>query len=307
LQQALQFEDGLNYPSTGASRLIIGWRDLAANLAVTVRPLSSRAEFERAEEVQSSAWGVGERGVTPKEVLIAIQDNGGLVLGAFDGESMVGYALLLTGYRNGKVYMYSHQTGVAKEYQSRGVGFLLKRKQREVSLRRGFKMIAWTFDPLIGLNAHFNVKKLGVVARNYLEDYYGPMGDSINWGLPTDRFLSEWYLEPSMQANIRSYAKGVTKDTLRVIQRSGTEPYPKCRDWHVDLSVEKALLDIPRDIVLLKKKELAEAKRWREATREAFEKYFGAGFAAVALLETGGQLRYLLAKADLPDNIFKHR
>jgi predicted GNAT superfamily acetyltransferase len=275
-------------------------------LGVTVRPLSSRAEFVLAEGVQASAWGVGDRGVTPKEVLIAIHDNGGLVLGAFDGKSMVGYSLLMPGYRGGTVYMYSHQTGVTKDYQSKGVGYLLKRKQREVALKRGFKMIAWTFDPLIGRNAHFNVKKLGVIARNYMVDYYGPMDDSINWGLPTDRFLCEWYLDSSTQASIRPYRGGVTNETFRVIQRTGAEPYPRCKDWSIDLSAEKVLVDIPRDIVELKKKSLDEARKWREATRDAFQHYFRAGFAAVALLETGGELRYLLAKPRLPDNVIAH-
>jgi predicted GNAT superfamily acetyltransferase len=275
-------------------------------LGVTVRALSSRAEFELAEAVQASAWGVGDRGVTPKEVLIAVNDNGGLVLGAFDGSKMVGYSLLMPGYRRGSTYMYSHQTGVTKDYQSKGVGYLLKRKQRQVVLKKGFNMIAWTFDPLIGRNAHFNVKKLGVVARTYMEDYYGPMNDSINWGLPTDRFLCEWYLEPSLQSLIRGYAKGVDKETFRVIEKTGLEPHPRCKDWKIDLSVDRALLDIPRDIVELKKNDIEEAKRWRGATREAFERYFRAGFVAVALLEGGGQLRYLLTKPSLPDNLFAH-
>jgi len=275
-------------------------------LGIVVRPLSSRAEFEIAEGVQASAWGVGDRGVTPKEVLIAIHDNGGLVLGAFDRNSMVGYALMMPGYNGKEVYMYSHQTGVRKEYQSKGVGYLLKRKQREVALKRGFKMIAWTFDPMIGRNAHFNMKKLGIVARNYMVDYYGPMNDSINWGLPTDRVLCEWFLETSTQRRIRASTKKVTRETFRVIDRTGAEPYPKCKDWRIDLSVDKALLDIPRDIVALKKKDLDEGKRWREATRDAFQRYFGAGFTAVALIEEKGELRYLLSKPELPENPFGH-
>lgn len=275
-------------------------------MGIVVRPLSSRAEFEIAEGVQASAWGVGDRGVTPKEVLIAIHDNGGLVLGAFDRNSMVGYALMMPGYNGKEVYMYSHQTGVRKEYQSKGVGYLLKRKQREVALKRGFKMIAWTFDPMIGRNAHFNMKKLGIVARNYMVDYYGPMNDSINWGLPTDRVLCEWFLETSTQRRIRASTKKVTRETFRVIDRTGAEPYPKCKDWRIDLSVDKALLDIPRDIVALKKKDLDEGKRWREATRDAFQRYFGAGFTAVALIEEKGELRYLLSKPELPENPFGH-
>src|SRR5271165_7020930 len=170
-----------------------------------VRELESPSEFEQAEEVQMSAWGMGPRGATPKEVMIAINDNGGLALGAFEGRRLVGFALTLVGYSSGSVYMYPHMTGVAREYQSRGIGYLLKKKQREVALSRGFSFISWTFDPIIAKNANFNFEKLGVIARNYLVDYYGPMSDSINAGWPTDRFLCEWFIDPRSARKVRSY------------------------------------------------------------------------------------------------------
>ena len=269
---------------------------------ILVRPLKTPSEFEGAEAVQLSAWGKSELAVTPKEIMIAIQDNGGLVLGAFHEGRVVGYALLLSAYRDGKVYMYSHQTGVLREYQSKGVGFLLKRKQREVCLRRGFDMVAWTFDPIIARNAHFNFGKLGVVCRNYIIDYYGQMRDAVNAGLPTDRFLCEWFLEKERLAKIRSYARSPLGDAHVVIEKRGEEPHPICRDWTVDTKATKALVDIPRDIVELKREDEASALRWRLATREVFRSYFKAGYSAVALLKKGDRLQYLLTKARLPSS-----
>ncbi|MGA2198373.1 MAG: GNAT family N-acetyltransferase [Nitrososphaerales archaeon] len=277
-------------------------------MRIAVRKLESPDDFEEAEEVQMSAWGMGPRGATPKEVMIAVNDNGGLVLGAFEGKKMVGFALTLVGYRGGSVYMYSHMTGVAKEYQSRGIGFLIKRKQREISLARGFSSIAWTFDPIIARNAHFNFRKLGVVARNYLVDYYGPMTDSINAGWPTDRFLCEWFIEPRMQRLVRSYGRHPPREPHTVIERRGRGSDSFCHEWRIDTSAEKALVDIPPDVVGLKSRHPEEGNRWREATREIFQAYFGAGYSAVALLEKSGNLQYLLTRADLPPNIFaNHR
>jgi predicted GNAT superfamily acetyltransferase len=276
-------------------------------MKILVRPLARPQEFVGAEEVQLSAWGENERAVTPKEIMIAVHDNGGLVLGAFDGKKTVGFAILLPGYNGKKVYMYSHMTGVLKEYQSRGVGYLLKQKQREVSLQRGFDLIAWTFDPMIARNAHFNFGKLGVVCRNYIVDYYGPMRDPVNRGLPTDRFLCEWFIKDERLRRIRSYANESLEGAHTVIDKEGEEPYPVCRRWNVDVSVGKALVDIPRDIVELKSKDLNAAQRWRKATREIFMSYFEAGYTAVALLEQDGQFRYLLLKADLPKGVFPQR
>ena len=277
-------------------------------MRITVRELADPKEYEQAEEVQMSAWGMGPRGAAPKEVMIAINDNGGLVLGAFDGKKMVGFALTLVGYAAGEAYMYSHMTGVVKEYQSKGVGYLVKQKQREICLERGFRFIAWTFDPIIARNAYFNFNKLGVIARNYHEDYYGPMNDSINAGWPTDRFLCEWFIAPSAQRKVRSYARRPLDKAAVLIDKRGSEPDPLCHEWRVDLGVENALVDIPSDVVGLKARNAEEGRRWRTATREIFQAYFPAGYSAVALLQRGRGLQYLLTKADLPPSIFSgHR
>jgi predicted GNAT superfamily acetyltransferase len=272
---------------------------------ITVRILESPEEFERAEEVQMSAWGMTPRMATPKEVMIAINDNGGFVLGAFDEGKQVGFALTLLGRAEDRLYMYSHMTGVSREYQSKGVGYLLKQKQKEVSLERGFDLVAWTFDPIISLNAHFNLTKLGVVARNYFPDYYGPMHDSINFGWPTDRFLCEWYVKPEKQKEIRALAKADLEKGHVAIRKGGRDPYSRCLDWDVDLNAELVLVDIPSDVAKLKASSMEDGKRWRLGTREVFQKYFAAGFTAVALLEDDG-FRYLLRRVELPENVFAH-
>ena len=273
-------------------------------MKVVVRPLEAPGEFEQAEGVQMSAWGMGPLGAAPKEVMIAANDNGGLVLGAFDGKKMVGFALTLVGYKGGSLYMYSHMTGVARTHQSKGIGYLIKQKQREICLERGFEFIAWTFDPLIARNASFNVKKLGAIARNYLVDYYGPMQDSINAGWPTDRFLCEWHIRPEAMRSVRAYGRHRLRDAHLVIRKRGSEPNPVCEDWDIDTGAEWALVDIPRDVVGLKARRPTDGMRWRTSTREIFKAYFAAGHSAVALLERAGSLRYLLTKADLPPNVF---
>jgi predicted GNAT superfamily acetyltransferase len=275
-------------------------------MKVTVRPLEDPREFEEAEEVQMSAWGMGPREATPKEVMIAISDNGGVVLGAFDGRREVGFAITLAASVEGHSYLYSHMTGVRSEYQSKGVGFLLKQKQKEIALERGVGMIAWTFDPLISRNAHFNIKKLGVVARTYFIDYYGPMNDSINFGWETDRILCEWYVRPKEANRLRSLGRSDLRGAHVAISKTGHEPYSRCVDWSVDLTASKVLVDIPSDVTALKAENMEEGKRWRLATRDVFRKYFAAGYVALALIERGDEFRYLLMKTKMPENFFLH-
>lgn len=273
-------------------------------MGLSIRPLASPSDFEAAEDVQAKAWGMaGGRGVTPKEVLIAMHDNGGLVLGAFDGKMMVGLAVMMPGNAGGRAYLYSHQTGVVPEYRSRGVGYLLKQKQREAALESGVGMIAWTFDPIIALNAYFNMGKLGAIARNYHVDYYGRMPDSINDGWPTDRFLAEWYVDPRTRSRISRSAR-VRPDACSVLKTGGGEPNPRCLDWEVDLKAPQALVRIPGDIVALKRTDPSEALRWRRATREVFSSYFNAGYSAVSVDRRGGALHYVLGRVRLSRNIF---
>ena len=73
-------------------------------------------------------------------------------------------------------------------------GYMMKMKQKELAIKYGYKMIAWTFDPVMSLNGYFNIGKLGAVSRNYLDNFYGIMHDGINAGLPTDRLVAEWYI-----------------------------------------------------------------------------------------------------------------
>lgn len=241
--------------------------------------------------------------VTPKEIMIAIASNGGIVLGAFDGEDMIGVSVALPGRRHGGMYMYSHITGVSRKWQSRGIGRILKEKQRELSAERGYKLVAWTFDPIIARNAYFNFVKLGVVSRTYFANYYGSMNDSINFGWETDRFLAEQFLDKKIMRMIRGSGNPMSAAHSAIKSRQ-TGAYLKCLDWSIDLKAPSVLVDVPKDVLAMKSSHAEEAVRWRLATREVFQTYFDKGFTAVRLLEQIGGFSYLLKKVPLPTNIF---
>ncbi len=238
--------------------------------------------------------------VTPKEIMIAMSSNGGIALGAFKNGEMLGFSIAFPGFSNGKAYMYSHMTGVAREHQSKGIGYLLKRKQRKIAIERGFDLAAWTFDPLIGLNAHFNFSKLGVISRTYFLDYYGAMKDSINYGWATDRFFAESFLKNDVVPQIRARVRQQLKEAHSAVKTTELESYLQCNDWEVDLRNPVSLIDIPRDIVRIKGVNIEDAKRWRLATRELFRAYFGGGFTALDLVRRGRDFSYVLSRVRIP-------
>jgi len=167
-----------------------------------VRTCTAVAEFEQMVELQLRVWGYSERDAVPTIMFVVAARTGGQVIGAFDGEQMVGFALAYPGLHDGKPYMHSHMAAVLPAYRDLGIGRELKLAQRADALARGIARIEWTFDPLQTKNAYFNICRLGVIIRRYLLDVYGSTSSPLHGGLPTDRLLAEWHLESDHVANV---------------------------------------------------------------------------------------------------------
>jgi predicted GNAT superfamily acetyltransferase len=161
---------------------------------IEIRHLSSLEQFERCVVLQLEVWGYSDGDVIPRRVFIVAQRIGGQVLGAFDGETIVGFAMSLPGFRNGRSYLHSHMLAVLPEYRNAGLGRRLKLAQREDALARGFDLMEWTYDPLEIKNAHLNIARLGAISRRYQPDFYGSSSSPLQGGLPTDRLYAEWWL-----------------------------------------------------------------------------------------------------------------
>jgi predicted GNAT superfamily acetyltransferase len=161
---------------------------------ILIAPAKALVDFERCVEIQLAVWGYSDGDLIPRRVFIVANSIGGQVIGAFHRDEMVGFAMALPGYRDGKPYLHSHMLAVLPEYRNYGLGRRLKLAQRDDALARGFDRMEWTFDPLEIKNAHLNIVRLGAIARRYLRDYYGPSTSPLQGGLPTDRLVAEWWL-----------------------------------------------------------------------------------------------------------------
>lgn len=163
-------------------------------LAIRIESITSLEQFERCVVLQIDVWGYSDGDVVPRRMFLVAQRIGGQVFGAFDGETLIGFAMALPGYRDGRAYLHSHMLAVLPQYRNAGVGRRLKLAQREDAIARGFELMEWTFDPLEIRNAHLNINRLGVIVRRYHPDFYGPSSSPLQGGLPTDRLYAEWWL-----------------------------------------------------------------------------------------------------------------
>ncbi len=162
---------------------------------IIIRHCETLDELNAAVCLQQEVWNCEDNELVPLPVFVVARKVGGQVLGAFDGNQLVGFNLSLPGVRNGHVYLHSHMLAVRNRYRDSGLGRKLKLFQREDALAHGIELIEWTFDPLEIKNAWLNVEKLGAIARRYVINQYGTTSSPLQGGLPSDRFVVEWWLK----------------------------------------------------------------------------------------------------------------
>ncbi|MGH7445205.1 MAG: GNAT family N-acetyltransferase, partial [Longimicrobiales bacterium] len=140
---------------------------------MTIRPLVTAADLRACVALQEATWGQGFAERVPYAVLWFSRRIGGVLLGAFDGDTLLGFVFGMTGWRESRPLHWSDMLAVRADARDRGIGMQLKRAQRALLIERGVQEANWTFDPLESRNAHLNFARLGVIAREYIRDVYG--------------------------------------------------------------------------------------------------------------------------------------
>jgi predicted GNAT superfamily acetyltransferase len=255
-----------------------------------IRDVEGEAEHHAIEEIQKEAWGFSDLDIVPAATLIATQHAGGIVLGAFEGDCMIGFAYAFPAFEEGRTSMHSHMLAVRPEYRNCHAGFYLKLAQRERVLEKGLDEITWTFDPLQSLNAHLNFSKLGVVSRRYLVNFYGEASSSpLHQGFGTDRLWVSWLLNSDRvkqcisRTPLHRAAKVVaaSNDPGSFIQSAliySEGARPMLGDFGRGLAGNRCSIEIPNNINSVKEGEPKLGTEWRTATRAAFLAAIEAGF-----------------------------
>ncbi len=161
---------------------------------ILIEALTEPEQFNQCVELQDIVWGYDLSAMMTQKVFLLASQIGGQVIGAYDRDNLVGYAMSLPGIRNGHAYLHSHHLAVLADYRNFGVGRRLKLAQRDDAVARGIDLMEWTFDPLEIKNSHLNFAKLGAISRRYARNFYGTSSSPLHGGLPTDRIFAEWWL-----------------------------------------------------------------------------------------------------------------
>src|SRR6201991_4815025 len=104
---------------------------------IIYRDLTTLEDFAGVVQLEREIWGPAYDDVVPVPILAVSVHSGGILIGAFDDDRMIGFVYSLPGIKDGKATQWSHMAGILPEYQSRGLGFQLKLLQRERALKAG--------------------------------------------------------------------------------------------------------------------------------------------------------------------------
>ncbi len=267
---------------------------------VAIRQLKDMADMQATVPLQRAVWRMSDVEVASPHTLKAIVHSGGCVIGAEAGGRLIGFCTGFAAIRDGQRLLWSHMAGVEPAQQGRGIGWRLKQAQREWALERGYRLIAWTFDPLQSGNANFNFNRLGISARRYSANHYGVMQDSINAGLASDRLEAQWQLDSPRVVALaagRAVADPTAWDDVCRLVYDDEDGVLQISDPPA-LDAERYGIEIPADIAALKERDLARAQAWQLHVREAMTRLLTAGYIVSGFQRGGGKAQYRLSQDD---------
>jgi len=287
--------------------------------------IDSIDEMFAVEELQLIVWPGSETEVVPAHLLITAIHNGGLIIGAYyvgknkdeypeklGNPPQIGFIFGFLGSqkKDDKVIIkhLSHQMGIHPDFRNKGIGFALKRAQWQKVRKQDIELITWTYDPLLSLNAYLNIYRLGTICQTYLQNVYGSLRDSLNKGLPTDRFQVELWVnshrvikrlssQPRQKLDLAHFIAAEAK-IINPTYLDGSS-LPRIKQTILENQLKNVLdnpsanhlllVEIPSDFYTLKSQSTEAAIEWKMLTRRIFESLFSRDYFVTDFIYLPGQ------------------
>lgn len=260
-----------------------------------IKELKTLEEMEQVQVLEKNIWKTEP--IPTHQTLTAVK-NGGIMVGAYDGEKLIGFSYGFPGFKNGEVYLCSHMLGIDENYRSQQIGEQLKQAQRKIAIEKGYKEMHWTYDPLETRNGYLNLTKLNGICHTYIENCYGEMQDGFNKGLPSDRFEVHWHLTSDyVEKKIDPVTENPESLGEVVFDQDGL-PTLKVAPYG-SLTKKVYSLPVPLNFQELKAVSQNHAFHWRMETRKVFQTLFAQGFTAVRIQKQQQWNEYIFVKKSM--------
>jgi predicted GNAT superfamily acetyltransferase len=267
----------------------------------TIRPFRTLEEYRACVALQEEVWGKGFSERVPPAILMVSQRLGGVASGAWDAEGLLaGFVFGMTGWKEGEPFHWSDMLAVRPDLRGSGLGFSLKAHQRETLLEAGVRRAHWTFDPLESRNAWVNLGRLGAVAREYAEDFYGQTDSPLHLGIGTDRLVVTWEMaSPRVVTRMDRGESPPGAEALEGVPRAlevqeGRDDSLRPLPGSAPDEARAVRIPIPPDLQALKNRDPELAREWRLAVRQALAHRLERGWEVRELIRLGNVSEYLV-------------
>ena len=276
-------------------------------MTIAIRPLESIEDFRSAVRLQQQILGENTHAIWQLPHLTAIQQSGGLLLGAcmpthlsVDSLDAILIDLLST------VDRYSARCSVAwavcPQQRNRGMGTELRLIERKALQREDVDLVHWDADPLNSAELYIALNKLGGILTGYSCDTLGSTRDGRAPGLATDRVRVEWWIDSPRVISILDRGNPpphhdiglndmvvLTKTTLLPTGVRGVIEQEQA------VTAKHVLAEIPENLDHLQVRDHDAAIQWRLQSRRFMGQLFELGYLGVGLIHEGGR-SFLLFK-----------
>ena len=138
---------------------------------VRVEPLSGDALLD-SPHLSAIQFGFEPPDQIPPWFVHTFAAFGGIALGAFHDERLVGYSYGMPGYDEGETFLLACGLAVHPAFESNRVGERLKLAQRDHARAAGYSSIRWTTGSLASRQLYLYLTKLGARLVRLHEDFY---------------------------------------------------------------------------------------------------------------------------------------
>lgn len=267
----------------------------------SLRSLTRADELLAIMELQQLVYLDGEAYQTQYYTLIDLMRNGGVILGAYDANMMIGFLVAFLGAESrdprrpamANLKLCLERIGVHPDYRRNDVATQLLLRLREIANQQGIRLVTYALDPLDSRAAYLAIGKLGAIGRSYVPDYYG-VRDADGYVIgSSDRIVAEWWVthnrvDERLHGNrtrlqLQQYLDAETpllnptrKDDGLVYPYQGAIAVPKGR--------QMLLLEIAPDDVGLSQQDDERATLWKQHVRDGLQTLTQAGYVATDFL-----------------------
>jgi predicted GNAT superfamily acetyltransferase len=161
---------------------------------------ASGTELVAGCELLAAALGLAPRDAVPPWLVQTAVASGGIALGAFSGDALVGFSVAIPAEPGA---LFSCGLAVDTACRGQGIGKRLKLAQRRRALDCGRTTIRWTADPLSASALALYLSGLGARIVDYGPGMYAQVRPSP---VPSDDVTIEWRLEDAPAAGGRPTA-----------------------------------------------------------------------------------------------------